>query len=285
MNRSVLNELKYKMIDSGSRLNLFIGINLIVFLLIEVIQIFAFLFGLPQEIAQWLPQNLSMPPYLPDLAYKAWTPLTYMFSHEGFFHFLFNMLWLYWMGRIFEDFLNKRQFVFVYLAGGLAGAIIFILAFNVLPAFKDGVQLAGPLIGASASISAIVIATATLLPDYAISLMFIGEVRLKYLALGYIILDIIGILTNPGGSFAHLGGAMLGFIFIKQLQSGNDWSKIFLKRRKLKVVSKTKVVQNSRLPDQDAIDKILDKISQSGYASLSRQEKEQLFNASKNNEA
>jgi membrane associated rhomboid family serine protease len=211
-----------------------------------------------------------------------------MFAHEQFLHFLFNMLWLYWMGQIFEEFLNKRQFTFVYLVGGLVGALLFIIAFNTLPAFKDGVQFSGPLIGASGAISAIVIATATLLPEYSIRLLFIGEVRLKYVALVYIILDIIGILGNPGGSFAHLGGALLGFIFIKQLQGGRDWSKIFQKRKPLKVVSRNRVVPKPAanvIPDQDVIDRILDKISKSGYGSLTKLEKEQLFNASKNNEA
>jgi membrane associated rhomboid family serine protease len=273
------------MFHSGSRLNLFIGINVTVFLAINLIKVLVFLFGM-QEVGEWLPFNLSMPPYLPNLLFKLWTPLTYMFAHEEFLHFLFNMLWLYWMGRIFEDFLNKRQFSFVYIAGGLAGALLFIIAFNTLPAFKDSVQFSGPLIGASAAISAIVIATATLLPDYAISLLLLGEVRLKYVALVYIIMDIIGILGNPGGSFAHLGGALLGFVFIKQLQSGNDWSKMFQKRKPLKVVSKNKAPnRSSSVPDQDVIDKILDKISKSGYGSLTKLEKEQLFNASKNNEA
>ncbi|MXV51782.1 rhomboid family intramembrane serine protease [Pedobacter sp. HMF7647] len=227
---------------------------------------------------------MAAPAYLPTLALKFWTPLTYMFTHVDFLHILFNMLWLFWLGKIFIDFLKQRQFVFVYLAGGLAGVLLFILAFNFLPAFKNDVQFSAPLIGASASVMAVVVATATLLPNYSIMLLFFGEVRLKYLAIGYIILSLIDILSNPGGSFAHLGGALFGFIYIKQLQSGNDWSKIFAKRSKLKVVRKNKSASRGNIPDQDVIDNILDKISRSGYDSLTKFEKEQLFNASKKNE-
>jgi len=139
------------------------------------------------------------------------------------------------------------------------------------------------ILGASASVSAIVIAVATLLPDYSIMLLLFGAVRLKYLALAFVIIDFLSIAaSNPGGGIAHLGGALLGFLYIKQLQNGNDWSKIFQKQKKLKIVSnqKTGSIVN-RLPDQDIIDGILDKISKSGYESLSKKEKEQLFNASK----
>lgn len=285
MNKSIFKELKYNVIDSGNKLNLFIGINVVVFLILRLTGVFEFIFRTESGIAEWLTLQLSMPAYLPNLVKKIWTPVTYMFAHYEFFHLLFNMLWLYWMGKIFTEYLNNRQFIFAYLAGGLAGALLFGLAFNFLPAFKDSVDIAGPLIGASASVMAIVVATATLLPEYAISLLFIGAVRLKYVALAYIVLDIIGILGNPGGSFAHLGGALLGFIYIKQLQSGNDWSKLFQKRKHLKVVknNSNSTAKNPaiQLPNQEIIDRILDKISKSGYESLSKHEKEQLFNASK----
>lgn len=283
MNKSVLSEFYYKVFQSGNRLFLFIGINILVFILLNLIAVGEFLFSKDTTTADWLTLQLSMPPYLPSLALKFWTVLTYMFGHRGFLHILFNMLWLYWMGRIFLDFLNKRQFTFAYLAGGLSGALFFILAYNLFPAFKDDVQFSPPLLGASASVMAIVVATATLLPDYTIGLLLLGPVRLKYIAIVYILLDIFGIAGgNPGGSIAHLGGALLGFIYIKQLRSGNDWSKLFQKRRKLTVVQKgNPSAQRTQLTDQDVIDQILDKISRSGYESLSKKEKEQLFNASK----
>jgi hypothetical protein len=129
---------------------------------------------------------------------------------------------------------------------------------------------------------AVIAAAATLLPDYTIRLLLIGGVRLKYLALVYFVLDLIGIAgSNPGGSIAHIGGAVLGFLYIKQLQNGSDWSNILRKKRKLTIVQKgNPTVRTSKLPDQEIIDQILDKISKSGYDSLSSKEKEQLFKAS-----
>ncbi|WP_374165654.1 rhomboid family intramembrane serine protease [Arcticibacter sp. MXS-1] len=282
MKRSISNELWYKVVQSGSRLNLFIGINAAIFVLLGLLAVAEFLFTGGAPLADWLTLQLSVPAYLPSLAGKFWTPFTYMFAHRELFHFFFNMLWLYWMGRIFEDFLNKRQFTFTYLAGGIAGAVLFIIAYNIFPAFKETVALSPPLIGASASVMAIVVATATLLPDYSISLLFFGAVRLKFLVLVYVLLDVIGIAgLNAGGSIAHLGGALFGFIFIKQLQAGHDWSKIFDRKKRLRVIKNdTRSKQASSVPDQEVIDNILDKISRSGYDSLTKKEKEQLFKAS-----
>ena len=189
---------------------------------------------------------------------------------------------MFWMGQIFMDFLNKRQFIFVYFSGGVLGALLYVLAYNTIPVFENN-ALNSILLGSSASVMAIVVATATLVPDFTIRLMLFGTVRLKYLALAYFVLDIIGMGGgNPGGSIAHIGGALMGFVFIKQLQNGNDLSKILTKRSKLKVVKSTgsKSVKND-FTDQDTIDNILDKISKSGYESLSKTEKEQLFKASK----
>ncbi|TQM46833.1 membrane associated rhomboid family serine protease [Arcticibacter tournemirensis] len=282
MKRSVSNELWYKMVQSGSKLNLFIGINAIVFVIIGLLTVVEFLFTRETPLANWITLYISVPPYLPALLYKFWTPFTYMFAHRELFHFFFNMLWLYWLGRIFEDFLNSRQFTFTYLAGGLSGAFLFILFYNIFPAFKDTLEFSPPLIGASASVMAIVVATATLLPDYALRLLFFGDVKLKYLAIVYVILDILGVAgMNAGGSIAHLGGALLGFVFIKQLQAGHDWSKIFLRKKRLKVIRNNKTpASTNAVPDQEVIDNILDKISKSGYESLTKKEKEQLFKAS-----
>src|SRR5690606_24681086 len=138
--------------------------------------------------------------------------------------------------------------------------------------FKSDAQIS-VLLGSSAAVSAIVVGTATLLPDYAIRMLFIENVKLKYLATVFIILDLIGIAgTNPGGSLSHLGGALFGYIYISQLQKGNDWSKIFVrvkKKSKLKVVKNEQSINTSRtIPNQEYIDTILDKISQSGYENL-----------------
>ncbi len=282
MNKNLLNELYSKAFRSGNPLYLFIGINILVFLIIGLITVAEFLFKTNTSVASWLVRQLSIPANLEILAYKPWTIITYMFLQREVFHILFNLLWLYWMGMIFMDFLNKRQFIFTYLAGGIAGALLYLLAYNTLPAFSDLTQKSF-LLGSSASVMAIVIGTATLVPDYTIRLLLFGAVRLKYLAIAYFVLDIIGMGGgNPGGSIAHIGGAILGFVFIKQLNNGSDLSRILKKRSKLKVVPNK---SNTRLEtiqtDQDTIDNILDKISKSGYESLSKNEKDALFKASK----
>ncbi len=282
MNKNLLNELYSKAFRSGNPLYLFIGINILVFLIIGLIAVAEFLFKTNTSVASWLVRQLSMPANLEILAYKPWTIITYMFLQREVFHILFNLLWLYWMGMIFMDFLNKRQFIFTYLAGGIAGALLYLLAYNTLPAFSDLTQKSF-LLGSSASVMAIVIGTATLVPDYTIRLLLFGAVRLKYLAIAYFVFDIIGMGGgNPGGSIAHIGGAILGFVFIKQLNNGSDLSRILKKRSKLKVVpNKSNTRSETIQTDQDTIDNILDKISKSGYESLSKNEKDALFKASK----
>ena len=215
MKRSIFAELWFKMVHSGSRLNLFIGINILVFLSIGIVAVFDLFAG--SLSAEWLTNQLAMPAWLPSLPYKFWTPITYMFLHREFFHILFNMLWLYWMGRIFEEYLKPEQFTFTYIAGGLAGALFYLIAYNVFPVFSPHAQTS-VILGASASVNAIVIAVATLLPDYTIMLLFFGAVRLKYLALAFVLIDFLSIAaSNPGGSIAHLGGALLGFLYILSL--------------------------------------------------------------------
>ncbi|MDP3467282.1 MAG: rhomboid family intramembrane serine protease [Daejeonella sp.] len=282
MNKNLLNELYFKAFRSGNPLFLFIGINILIFLAIGLITVAEFLFARNTSVADWLSRQLSMPANLESLLYKPWTIISYMFLQRDVFHILFNLLWLYWMGMIFLDFLNKRQFIFTYLAGGIAGALLYLLAYNTLPAFA-GLSQNSILLGSSASVMAIVIGTATLLPDFSIRLLLFGNVRLKYLAMAYFILDIIGMGgANPGGSIAHIGGAIVGFVFIKQLNSGRDLSKILKKRSRLKVVQNKNNSRPEIIPtDQETIDKILDKISKSGYDSLNKTEKEALFKASK----
>lgn len=281
MRQSIFKELWNKMFYSGSRLYLFIGINTIVFLVLGLLRL-EWLFTSTTSITDWLQYQLSVPAAPEQLLYKPWSIVMYMFTHTGLFHFFFNMLVLYWFGRIFEDFLNSKQFTFIYLVGGLFGALLYIAFYNIFPVFLVA-KYNSLLLGASGSVMAIVVATATLLPDYSIRLLLFGDVRLKYLALVFVLIDVISIAgTNPGGSIAHLGGALLGFIFIKQLQNGNDWSKIFQQRKRLKVVKNPGIppVSSSKVPEQELIDQILDKISRSGYNSLTQQEKEQLFKAS-----
>jgi membrane associated rhomboid family serine protease len=269
-------DIQYKMLRSGSKLNLLIGINIIVYLLVNIPATLEPLLFNSHNVAFLSDEYLLLPAYLPKLLVRFWTPFTYM-------------LWFYWFGQIFEEYLGKQRTLGLYIMGGLAGAIFFVASFNIFPFYtaNHGAMLTGPLVGASASVMAIVVATATLLPDYTIPLILIGPVKLKWLALFFVITDFLGITGfNAGGELAHLGGALMGFIYIKQLQNGNDLvgriAGIFKAKPKLKVVSKNNSRNSRDLPRQEEIDFILDKISRSGYDSLTRQEKEILFRASNN---
>ncbi|QQL49446.1 rhomboid family protein [Mucilaginibacter ginkgonis] len=290
-------DIKYKLFNSGSKLGLLIGINVFVFLLINIPSVLEQLFvtglGAQGIIKSYAFEYLAMPASLPKLLARFWTPVTYMFMHDGIFHILFYMLWLYWLGQLFEEYLGQKKTIFLYLAGGLSGALFYLAGFNLIPAFAHSPEaLAMPIVGASAAVMAIVISTATLLPDYELYLMFIGPVKLKWIAIFYVVIDFLGIAgPNAGGELAHLGGALFGFIYMKQLQRGNNLGAIlsgaFAPKPKIKVVSNNSGYQRSRktvhiAPDQDEIDRILDKISQSGYESLTKTEKETLFRASKN---
>jgi len=284
MNNSVFQDIKNKIFHSGNPSYLYIGINTLVFVVVALINVPVFLSGHSGNFDGIIREYFGFPASLTKLPTRFYTVLTYQFFHEGFLHFLFNMLWLYWVGRIFLDFLKPRQFHFVYLAGGFAGAILFALAFNIFPVFIGSIS-EGSVIGSSAAVMAIIVATATLVPDYSIRLLLFGDVKLKYLAIAYILLDLIGTTSqNAGGSFAHIGGAIIGFTYIKLLQNGTDWSNLFKKKPKLRVVKnnspKSSVKKKEPSVDQNEIDAILDKISKSGYDKLTREEKETLFKAS-----
>lgn len=250
-----------------------IGINVAIFLL--------------AYIAASFYNSLSLPAYLPVLAAHFWTPITYMFVNGGFISTVFNLLWLYWMGKVFEDYLGSDRMVGVYLLGGFAGAVLFVATFNIIPLIThNALFMLNTVAGASASVLAIIVATATLLPDVEVRL-FIWPVKLKWLVVIYAIFDLINLsATGYGVIVAHIGAGLFGFVYIKQLQKGNDWvdgiKKIFKKRSPLKVASKNLLRRSSNRPRQEEVDAILDKISKIGYESLNKEEKEILFRASKN---
>jgi len=252
-----------------------IGINVIVFLITIV---YAPIEG-----------YLRLTPHLPTLLSQLWTPLTYMFMHDGFISVVFNLLWLYWMGRIFEDYLGSKRLIGVYLLGGLSGAALFIVIFNIPFSTHGNPFVLNAISGATASVLAIIVATVTLLPDQPVTL-FIWPVKLKWLLVIYAIVDLINI-AGPGISLitAHIGAALFGFVYIKRLQKGSDWIKNIVgifnpgqRLSKLKVVARNTNKRNSSRPRQEDVDIILDKISNSGYESLTTEEKEILFRASKN---
>lgn len=276
-------DFRFKILHSGSKIGLLIGINVLVFLLINIPATFEALFLRSENITQIAFEYLKLPANLSTLAKHFWTPVTYMFMHSGVLHILYNMVWLYWMGQLFEEYLGNKRIIFLYLLGGLVGALFFVAGMNLIPLFRGDTSAA--VVGASAGVMAVVIATATLLPDYQLYLMFIGPVRLKWLAVAFVIMDFLGTTgPNAGGEMAHLGGALAGFLYIKQLRRGNDWNKplnkLFTPKPRLTVI-KGGAGNNAR-PSQAEIDRILDKISSSGQDSLSKQEKETLLRASKN---
>jgi len=267
-------------------------LNVSLFLFVRIVNAISRLFLVPILSFETVSDYLAIPASLSVLITKPWTIITYMFFHWDVMHILFNMLWLYWMGKIFQEYLGSKKLLNTYLAGGVAGAVFFMLAYNIFPLFSNSLDSAFAL-GASASVLAVTVAAATLLPEYPIQLIFFGTVRLKWIALITILLDVINISgDNAGGHIAHLGGAMYGFIYIRSLQKGTDltgWlTRLFDKfssPRKMKVAHSQKKKDEefniTRKAKQERMDDILDKISKSGYGSLTQEEKNFLFKISK----
>jgi membrane associated rhomboid family serine protease len=276
----------YKTFRSGSTLNLLIGINVLVFLAINIPATLEGLFH-ASAIQYYAHEYLALPSYLPKLLTRFWTPFTYMFMHADIWHILFNMLWLYWLGQIFEEFLGNKRTLGLYLLGGLSGAFFYVACYNIFPLFtQSGAVLGSTAIGASASVMAIIAGAATIAPNYTVMLFGILPLKLKWIALFYVAIGFIGITgPNAGGEIAHLGGALFGFVCVTQLQKGSDWigaiSNLFKRKPTLKVVANNRGKNAADTPRQEEVDKILDKISKDGYDNLSKQEKEILFRASK----
>jgi membrane associated rhomboid family serine protease len=288
--------------NSGTLIRLIL-INVIVFAFIKIAGTIIFLMSSDSAIADLVALKLAVPASIQLLLTQPWSLISYMFLHETFFHLLFNMIPLYWAGMLFVEYLGSKKLLSTYVLGGIAGAVLYIIAYNIFPVFRDVLPVANNR-GASAAVMAIVVGIATLIPEYSIGLVIFGRVKLKYLAMAYVALDFIQIAEgNAGGHIAHIGGAAFGYIYIKQLNKGNDlaawfnsfveWlSNTFSGKGKMKVVYSSDIKAKKRpLSDeqyaeqkkgkQAIIDKILDKISHSGYDSLSKEEKEILFKASK----
>lgn len=286
---NLFQEIKYNYLQSNHAVKRIIAINVAVFLVLAVVNVFSFL--LKSGVStQSFTTYFTLPATLSVYIYKPWSLFTYMFLHDGFFHILFNMLWLFWMGNILHEYLGNKRVYQSYFLGGIFGGLIYMLAYNVFPAFNEAKHVSYAL-GASAGVLSVVVSAATLLPDYQIRLLFFGDVKLKWIALISVVLDLISIPNgNAGGHIAHLGGALFGFLFIKYLYTNTVFDKyidkignLFSRKSKLKVHYKT--TQNGNNVNikvsQQEVDLILDKISKSGYESLSKREKEILFKASK----
>lgn len=288
---------KFKSNDPVTRL---IVINVAVFLLISIFRILLFITSnsvvLTAVVSLFL-ENISFSISWYGALLKPWTMITYAFVHIEIFHIFWNMITLFWFGQIFVHYTSTKKLIPLYILGGVAGAVFSLLIIQLIPSLDRYIGM--PMVGASAGVTAIIVAAATLLPNYKMNMMFIGEVKLVYVALFSILIDVLNVASysNVGGNLAHLGGALMGYVFIVQYKKGVDMGKpislffdwikgIFSPKPKLKVVHKNRPLSDdeynhNRAATQQQIDQILDKISKSGYESLSKAEKEILFKASK----
>jgi membrane associated rhomboid family serine protease len=288
---TIFDEIK-ESFKEGSALTRLIYINLGVFLFFRILNVGFVLFKVPFPFMDWL----ALPADFGLLASRPWTLITYMFLHFDFLHILFNLLWLYWMGQIFLSYFDQGKLVTIYLLGGIFGGLFYVAGYNSFPVFSQIVP-DSRLLGASASVIAMVAALAVHAPNHTLHLMFIGPVKMKYIALVSVLMYVIGISsTNAGGNLAHLGGAFCGAIYVLQLRRGIDRGKkgngLFLGIKKI-FSPKPKVTVSYRKPvddieynrlknqDQKRMNEILEKISKSGYDSLSKEEKEILFRMGK----
>ncbi|MFZ4454916.1 MAG: rhomboid family intramembrane serine protease [Bacteroidales bacterium] len=275
----------------GNALKRLIIVNVSVFVVVGLIEVVGKLFKI---------ESLAITPYLSlssnpmEVLSHPWTLVSYMFMHHDVWHILFNMLWMYWFGLLFLQQFTEKQLVALYFFGGLSGALLYIFVYNTVPFFVGSVS---QMVGASASVLAIVCATAFRIPDYSMRLLFIGDVKLKYIAAFTILMDLLGVTSsNAGGHWAHLGGALMGFLFVLAISQGTDITKGFnqlidkfasITRRKPRMKVKYKRTEtdmeyNARKNvNTQQMDLILEKLKKSGYASLTPEEKQFLFDASK----
>ena len=303
---NLVDEIKISL-RKGNILYRLIFINVALFVALGMWFVFIRLFtpgislgGLRAVFSDNVLKYLMVPSLPGELLARPWTIITYMFTHFNLWHILFNMLMLYWFGRIFMQYLTAKQLLSTYMLGGLAGAVLYIVFINGFPGLRE--YLGGSMLGASASIMAIVVAISFYVPNYTIYLFFLGPVKLKYIAIAFVIIDVLMIASdNAGGNIAHLGGAIYGFWFISRLKNGKDignWLNklldkivlLFKPRPKLNVTYRkaTKHVKDeeynrSKVNQQKEIDRILDKIAKAGYESLTKSEKETLFKMSNKN--
>ena len=277
-------------------------INVVAFVLIRILAVGSWMVG-GNDVLAWvaLPSNLWM------LLKRPWTLLTYMFAHADLLHILFNMLWLYWMGRIFMEFFSSKHLTGLYLLGGWGGAALFLLAYNVLPGLAGEVDVR--LLGSSAAVIAIVVATAVYVPDYKIGLLFLGEVAIKWVAIVTVLIAVLSLdAGNVGGSIAHMGGAAVGAWFAWRIKQGRDITRplnatidalvaLFNgrsmpsmstkkhKTRRAERPAEPARNQTSRRPDdgvsEEELDAILGKIKAAGYDALTDEERDKLFKVSR----
>lgn len=265
-------------------------INIVIWLICLFISVFTWLFNVSD--ISFVTKLFAVPADISSLTDKPWSIFTYMFLQEEFWHLFFNMLMLYYGGQIFLQYFTQKQLLLTYIFGGLFGALFFIMSFNIFPVFEN-MRDSAVALGASASVLSILIAAATYQPEYKLNLFLLGEVKMKWIAIIFVVIDLLSIPKgNSGGHIAHLGGALWGFLYTFMLRKDFDIYMIFKRQPRIKVKSrntdnhhqrpKTDEQYNAeRAQEQQEIDKILDKIAKNGYSSLSEKEKEYLFKQSK----
>ena len=293
---------RFKMATLSARI---IYINIAVFVVLRLIGITGFLFGFD---ASSIISYVELPSSPIKFLHQPWTIITYMYAHYDILHILFNMLWMWWFGQLFLQFFSPRQLTGLYFVGGIGGGLLYMLAYNLLPVFA---WQQGLLLGASASIIAIVVATAVYAPDYKVGLLFFGSVSIKWIAIVTIFLDFLSITSaNAGGHISHIGGAIVGLAFTLSLRRGfditawfnaiidfivNTWRRITgsgnnfsigsahrRKRRRQPTPPPPPPTGSGMSPEDERIlDEILRKIKMSGYSALTEDEKERLFNVSR----
>ncbi|NDV96195.1 rhomboid family intramembrane serine protease [Dysgonomonas sp. 521] len=291
---TILDNIKYRFKQKDILIQLII-INVAVFLILAVIGMVGKLFKL---------DTINLIPYIAAtsdlslLVKRPWTLFTYMIVHIDFLHILFNMLMLFWFGQMFLSYFSSKNLGSLYLLGGLAGAVLYIITFNTIPYYLE--MNHPPMIGASASVMAIIFAAAFYRPNAEVNLFMVFRLKIIYIAIFLFVIDFISLDSdsNPGGHIAHIGGAIMGYIFAKQYLKGKDITRWVNKTidsvvnltkpgssKKMKVKYKkteTDYQYNQRRhKETEEIDRILDKIKASGYSSLSTEEKKRLFDASK----
>jgi membrane associated rhomboid family serine protease len=275
-------------------------VNTIIWTAIGIMRVFSSLLDLPDSsLTNFIVDYLALPARPESLMVRPWTIFTYMFLHIDFFHLLFNMLWLFWFGKIFLEFMKSRQLLLIYILGGLSGGALYVLFYNIFPVFEKSIDLSVAL-GASASVMAIVTAISLYVPGYSVQLFLLGRIKIFYIALFLFVVDFFMIRSNnAGGHIAHIGGALFGLSYILLRRKGMNFSGFlnfsgfkglfnrFTGRRMRVDYSGTPRPGSRPLSDdeyndlkaerQRKIDNILDKISKSGYESLTLEEKDFLF--------
>jgi membrane associated rhomboid family serine protease len=291
---SIFDEIK-ESFRKGTTLHKIIYLNVGLFLAVQIVRIILFLSNSYHLFDEFI-NYLAVPSNLEILGKRPWTLVTYMFLHIDFIHILFNLLWLYWFGTVFVQELGLKKLLSTYLLGGFAGGLLYVLFYNIFPVFEP-VRANSVALGASASVMAVVVSAATYQPDRRLHLIFIGPVKIVYIALiMFIFTSLVDFSVNSGGKIAHIGGAITGFLFAFYYKQGKDITKGFDRmmdriatwfkpgKQRMKVTYKRAAddieYNKQKADEQKEIDRILDKISKGGYESLTSKEKELLFKMS-----